>query len=548
MDVPVTDRRRTTAVVVGIALLAVAIRLTLLGRRVFHWDEARVGYWILQYVATGTWSYRPILHGPFLFHVNAALFSLLGPTDFVARSVVALVGGALPLAALLFRERLDRIEVVALALFLALNPVLVYYSRFMRNDVLAAGFALIALGLFVRLADTGRGRYLYAGAGFLALAATTKEILLVYLGLWGGTLALLLDNRLLAARLRGAGWRPVIHGVVDALSDRLRRWAIPLTVALLEFVAIVALFYAPRPDLYRAIANPALLPSVLRAGTVGAWTELWGQWVAASPEHSYVAYLAADLRRLAATSLPVVAFGVGGFLADRYARRRPRDVVTIGFGWALATVVVYPAITDISAPWALVHVVVPLAIPAAAGVGRLVDLGASFLADRDRLGTLAVAAIVFLAAAQVGATVYQTSFAEPQAADNPLVQYGQPGSWMQETLADVERIAATNAGTDVRFYGDHFYVANESNPRGGPNWTNRFPLTWYLARANASIESTKRLAAVTGEAPIVIARAEHYAELAERLEGYDARTFAITATNTETVVFVDRSALADGEG
>jgi uncharacterized protein (TIGR03663 family) len=70
--------------------------------------------------------------------------------------------------------------VIALALFFASDPILVYYSRFMRNDVLLAAFAVAGVGLFVRLIDTGRRRYLYAGVAAFALAFTTKENAVVY--------------------------------------------------------------------------------------------------------------------------------------------------------------------------------------------------------------------------------------------------------------------------------------------------------------------------------------------------------------------------------
>jgi uncharacterized protein (TIGR03663 family) len=548
MDLPALNRRRTTAGVAFLAAIGLFVRLFDLGFRVFHWDEARVGYWILQYGETGVWSYRPIVHGPFLFHVNDVVFDVLGPTDFAARLVVALVGGLLPLSALLFRDRLRRVETVGLAAFLAFNPVILYYSRFMRNDVLVAAFAFVALGLFVRLVDTGDRRYLYGATGAFALAATTKEIFVVYLGIWGGAMVLLLDNRLLMAGFRDEGWRPVVRRYWRAGSERVSDWSLPIVIAIVEFVVIVAFFYAPRPDLYQAFADPTRFPAVLEAGTIGAWKELWGVWVAGGHEHSYIDFLVVDGKRLAGTSIPIVLFGIGGFLVDRYSKRAPRDVVTVGFGWAAAIFLIYPAITDISAAWGLVHTVVPLAVPAAVGLGVLIDYGGEAVADADHVSTVVISVLLLVATVQVGVTAYDTSFASPQSEDNELVQYGQPAGHLQETLADVERIAAANQGTDVRFYGDHFYVIDESAPLDGPNWTNRFPLTWYLERSDATLESTKNADAVTGDAPVVIARAEDYSDVNDRLEGYEALTYEITASNTETVFFIDRSVLNESSG
>ncbi|MEF8840826.1 MAG: flippase activity-associated protein Agl23, partial [Haloarculaceae archaeon] len=106
-------------------LAGLALRLVVLGSRVAHFDEGRVAYFTEYFVRTGNFEYRPIIHGPFLQHVNSGVFAALGPTDFAMRLVVALVGAALPLTALLFRDRLRETEVLALAFFLALNPVLV---------------------------------------------------------------------------------------------------------------------------------------------------------------------------------------------------------------------------------------------------------------------------------------------------------------------------------------------------------------------------------------------------------------------------------------
>ncbi|PSQ67132.1 MAG: TIGR03663 family protein, partial [Halobacteriales archaeon SW_9_67_24] len=100
-DVVSRRSRRVTLAVVAITVLGLLARLAFLGDRIAHWDEARVGYWILEYAETGTFEYRPIIHGPFLHHVNAPLFDLLGPNDVTMRLAVSLLGAALPLVALL---------------------------------------------------------------------------------------------------------------------------------------------------------------------------------------------------------------------------------------------------------------------------------------------------------------------------------------------------------------------------------------------------------------------------------------------------------------
>jgi uncharacterized protein (TIGR03663 family) len=236
----VTDSRVGLAVV-GITVLALAGRLLLLGDRVAHWDEGRVAYWTLQYAQTGYFEYRPVVHGPFLFQVNEFLFSFVGSNDFVSRLPVAVVGGLLPASAWLFRERLKGAETVALAGLLALNPLLVYYSRFMRNDVLVAAFMFFALGFVVRAYDSGNGWYAVPAGLTMALGFTAKENAIVYLVCWFGAAALLLDHRLLDS-VRGARARLTGSAARDGLregvrSDALRLVGVAGILALNPYVA-----------------------------------------------------------------------------------------------------------------------------------------------------------------------------------------------------------------------------------------------------------------------------------------------------------------------
>ncbi|AHG03430.1 mannosyltransferase [Halobacterium sp. DL1] len=553
--VSVTGRRRRRVVVAVAAatLLALLVRFAFLGDRVFHWDEGRVGYWILQYQATGEWEYRAIVHGPFLFHVNEFLFGVFGRSDAVARGVVALVGGLFPLTALLFRTRLDDIETVALAGLFALNPVLVYYSRFMRNDVLVAAFAVTAFGLVVRAVDTRSGGSLVAAGAFLGLAFTTKENALVYLGMFVGATALLFDARLFTARERGETWESVAHDYVRHAGRGLFAWRRALVGALLAFLAVVVVFYAPRPAFYEAFGDPTRLPGVLAAGTLGAWEQFWGTWGTSgvSRDHSYIDFLEHAVRTIGSTSLMLTGAAVFGFLAERYVADEPRDLVLFAGYWAAASLLVYPAVTDISGHWSVTHAIVPMAIPAAVGFRIVARLGLSALQSRDRVGVGLAALVLVAAVAQMGVVTAETSYLMPQDDDNDLVQFGQPASEMGETLATVESVAESyDDGTDVLFYGGHFHVRgeyDETSPGsvGGTNWFNRLPLNWYLERADAQTDSTLvASAAQQTDAPVVIARASHYDDLAPTLSerGYTSWTYELTSTNTLFVVFVDEDA------
>lgn len=520
------DRRtRTRLLVAVVAVLALAVRLFALGARVAHQDEARVAYWAYRYMESGVYWYRPIVHGPFLTIVNSYIFALFGASDFSMRLVVAVVGGLLPLSALLFRERLRDSETVALALVLAANPILLYYSRFYRNDLLLAGFMLVAFGFFVRAYDHRRPAYLYCGTAFFALAFTTKENALVYPVTWAGAAALLWDRRLLISRIGGHDLRKAFVERGRRVVRSLRNWWYHFVFAVVEFFVVFVFFYAPRgraaepePTLGATLADPTLLPALVGEAVLGSWREFVAQWGSGN-QGSYLSAAEALWPVLREGALVLLVLAVVGFLVDRYTGERPRDVVAFSFFWGFASLLGYPVIVDNPFPWEVIHVIVPLVIPAAVGLALVGRIGISGLADKDARTAVVAALVLLVVAGQVGVTAYDTSFANPQSADNELVQYAQSSSEMKPLLHDIRRIIRTNDGTDVFYYGDdpdfegdELYApdpASHLTPTAGSGWFERLPFAWYFEMYGAETNSTNDATAVsqavqTGERPPVV--------------------------------------------
>lgn len=232
---PLTNNLMLWGVAIAV-VLALFLRLVFLGERVAHYDEGRVAYWALYTLDTGHFAYRHIIHGPLLQHLDRYLFGLVGTTDFIMRFPVAVVGGLLPASALLFRKHLRRVEVIAMAFFLALNPVLLYYSRFMRSDVLVGAFMFVALGFLVRFYDTHRHRYLYLTTAFIALGFGSKENAIVYVLTWAGAVALLADQALFRPRNYDSGahllWSKSTTACRHLRDDCFRPWYENATAAL----------------------------------------------------------------------------------------------------------------------------------------------------------------------------------------------------------------------------------------------------------------------------------------------------------------------------
>ncbi|MXR41995.1 TIGR03663 family protein [Halobaculum sp. WSA2] len=594
--------------VVGSLLL----RTVQLGQRIFHWDEGRVGYWILRFDATGEFFYRPIIHGPFLPVVNNALFDLIGASDFAARLPVALVGGLLPLVALLLRHRLRDREVVALALVLSVDPLLVYYGRFMRGDVLVGSFAVAAFALVVYAIDTRRTLPLFGSAALLALGFSAKENALVYVACFLGAGFLLLDHRLVrTARRTGS---PLDALVAEAVAlgqflegwtagSRTRRWIerrvrqrdpdahwgweagflghlavwVPLGAVgvAATFLGVVAFFYAPRPDLWQALgvasasagaagadAAPTL-GTVLYDATWGAGEKFWGTWASGNHSgHPYVPYLWDILETLAYGSGVLVVLALVGFLADGYGEARgTRSLVAYATYWGAASLVGYPVATDIQAPWAAIHIVLPLAIPAAVGLASVADSMRGAFASDDAV-TAALAGLVVLAAVGGVAAPNADYWNSASAEDKQVLQWAQPENAYKEALQDAVAVARDNdEGADVLFVGTdtgrgtRLYVSDESSvdrmPPGGPSWHSRLPTPWYLELHDANVTSTPPEARYDGlppadeMPPVVIAKPNDAEELESRLDGYESRDYAFRLWTERIVVFIDEAALAD---
>jgi len=183
------DENPTLAAIVAITAVALLVRFLFLGDRIAHFDEGRVAWWALNYMNTGEIHYRFIIHGPLVQHVNRWLFALVGANDFTMRLPIAIIGGLLPLSVYLYREHLRGAEMIALAFFLAFNPVLVYYSRFYRSTLPVAAFGFVAFGLLVRALDTRDPRYVHAAAAVGALMIAAKENAVIYYVTWVGAAA-----------------------------------------------------------------------------------------------------------------------------------------------------------------------------------------------------------------------------------------------------------------------------------------------------------------------------------------------------------------------
>ena len=577
------DRRRLYAAVAAVAVLAAVARFVGLGARPAHWDEARVGYWILDYLRTGAFEYRAIIHGPFIHHVNRILFGVLEPNDYTMRIVPAAIGSLLPLSALLLRDRLRPVETVVLAAFLSFSPVLLYYSRFMRGDLMVAAFMFTAFAFLVRAVDTGRSRHVAAGFLFAGLGFTVKENALLYVLCWLGSLALLFDARLYVSRYRspatdgGAApvtargdWTDVFVADIERAARGVRRVLPGVVAGLALFVGVIVYMYAPRTavpggiGLNQVAVAPGVVPDVLQEAVVGSAQEYYGTWIDSDLSESvYSDYLTTMARDTVAGALAVTVAGVGGFLVERYAADEPRPLVMVGFYWALASFLGYPAAVDQAGAgnWTVAHVAAPMAIPAAVGVGYVVRWGYDAFRSDDSTGVGLAAVVLVLVVAVLGWSSLSVVYLNATSPDNGVVQYAQPRDDIQPEMAAMDRLA-DGEGTDVLLYGS--FMTKSDPPASSQyypacsEWFNALPLPWYYTASNASVDCAQDEDALPGPnesaPPVIIAKADRDVttvgneteaslaapdELAERFPGYEVSIKRIRTSDTPVAFLVD---------
>ena len=157
-------------------VVALVMRLWELGTRAFHYDEVLHVFYSWNFAQGNGYDHSPMMHGPFQFDGNALIFSLFGDSNFTARLLPAFFGTALVALPYFLRRQLGRWGSLAVATLLAFSPLLLYFSRYARNDIYSIFWSFLLVICMWRYFDERKARYLYIGAATLSLSFCTKEV------------------------------------------------------------------------------------------------------------------------------------------------------------------------------------------------------------------------------------------------------------------------------------------------------------------------------------------------------------------------------------
>lgn len=264
-----------------ILLVTIVLRFYHLDLKLFHHDEAIHAWFSYRLLTEGTYSYDPMYHGPFLYYTAAGIFSLLGDSDLVGRILPALFGTLLiPLLYPIYRlGYLDQKQTLVAALFLAVSPSMVYFSRFLRNDIYIAFFTLALLVALLYYFERGQMRYALLAGAAAGFGMSTKENMPIVLLIFGIFILYLVWTR--KVRLPA-------------------RWVRDVVVGGVVVVGIMAVFYSSFG------AHPeVLLDGWLRA--IEHWTSMHQMQRLGGPPYFYILLFILY-------EIPILAFAVVGVL------------------------------------------------------------------------------------------------------------------------------------------------------------------------------------------------------------------------------------------
>ncbi|MCK4764530.1 MAG: TIGR03663 family protein [Candidatus Aminicenantes bacterium] len=176
---------------------ALLLRLYRLDLRPMHHDEANQAMKFGRLLEKGEYRYdRVDHHGPTLYYLSLPLTRIISGPKFAAvdesglRLVPVLFGVGIILLLLLLTDALSKSAVFFAAIFAAISPLLVFYSRFYIQETLLVFFTVGAISSGWRYYRRPHPGWAVLGGFFLGMMYATKETSLIIFAALAGALLL----------------------------------------------------------------------------------------------------------------------------------------------------------------------------------------------------------------------------------------------------------------------------------------------------------------------------------------------------------------------
>jgi len=442
------------AVTLGLLLAlaaALALRCPQLASRPMHNDEANNTIKFRDLWEHGSFQYDPNeFHGPTLYYLTLAWEKLTGtPRDFSQftearfRLVTVLFGVGLILLLPLIADGLGRRATNWAALFTAISPAMVFYSRYYIHETLLVFFTFLALAAGWRYTRTRKIAWALLAGGAVGLMQATKETFVLTLAAIAAALIL---NTIWSRQLATAAHVPFqfnFKHALAALAIWIAVWLVLFSSVFTNAAGPLDAFRTYLPNLHRAdAASPHIHPwyfylarlTFFQFGNGPVWSE--------------------------ALILLLALIGIfAAFTRHGLSDSHPGFIRFLAF-YALTLTAIYSVI-PYKTPWCLLsfwHGMILLA-----GVGAV----ALFQYTRRKRAKLTAAIILLTSSAQLAVQAWNAGVTYSAAPTNPYV-YAQTSADLLRLVSQIEALA------NVSPQG-HDTVIKVVAPTD-----DYWPLPWYL--------------------------------------------------------------------
>jgi uncharacterized protein (TIGR03663 family) len=425
-------------------LTAALLRLPGLDLRPMHADEAVHAAKFGTLLEQGTYKYDPNeYHGPTLNYLTLAPARLQGISRYAALDertlrIVPAAAGVLLVAAHFLLAPVVGFRASALAaLFAAVSPAMVYYSRYYIQETLLVAFSFTALAAISRYLRAPCPGWAIAGGVSVGLMAATKETWVIAAGAMAGALVV--------ARVAE---RATQDGTSGAARPRVGRHA---ALAALCAGTVMAMFYSSFFTHPRGIVDAARAFATYLGRAAGDGWHV-------QPWHYYVSLLSFSWTEGAPAWTEASILGLAAVGAVTALGRADTRWLAV---YAVLIALAYSVI-PYKTPWCVLGPLDACIVLAGIGASRLLTVSASPLAGP------AVAVLLAAATAHLGWQAWAASFRFACHPSNPYV-YAHTGTGVFEIARRVEALASA-------------HPQRYAMPVEVISGRNLWPLPWYLRR------------------------------------------------------------------
>jgi uncharacterized protein (TIGR03663 family) len=228
---------------IGLLIVTLLSRVIGLGDRAMSHDESLHTVYSWQLFDGRGYQHQPMMHGPLKFILNPVMYFLFGVNDWSARILVALFGVAMVGLVWMMRRWLGRTGAFLTALMYAISPALLYYSRYIRDEVMLTSLMVFLVIAMFRYLETRSTKWLVLNAVALGFAFLTMEASFIFGGVFGIFLLLAFAAQLWAAVWPGddAAAPRRTYRVLVAVALPLMALGLALVIFKLKIAGIAAL-------------------------------------------------------------------------------------------------------------------------------------------------------------------------------------------------------------------------------------------------------------------------------------------------------------------